>query len=156
MKLEHDYTEETFFKNLIECFYHKVIKKRKLLVKIQIKPGTKGEYLRVEKWTDLPASQLAIEGYRPAKGLHDSISWLGTRMFAKIEGGQEFPIAEVYPAKKDTAYTLNDAMLSDADNRFKKALARAALGQSADWQKIILIGAVGIAAVIASKYFGIW
>lgn len=160
MEIEHDYTSETFFKNLAEAFIQKIIHRRRLITKWTLKPdvlpGDTPQYRRQEFWTDKKPSEIAMAGYVPSKGLHDSIAWLGTKIYAKIENGMEFPISQVYPTKKDTAYTLNDAMLSDADTRFKKSLARAALSSNADWQKIILIGGVGILAVILTKYFGIW
>lgn len=156
-QLEHEYTEEGFFKNLAECFYHRIIKKRRLLVCFTIDPIGKGDkYQRREIWTDKTPAQINRMGYLESKGLHDTISFLGTKIYAKVENGQEFDIEKYYPEKKDTAYTLNDAMLSDSDARFKKALARAQLGATADWQKIALIGGVGILAVILTKYFGIW
>lgn len=155
--LEHDYTEETFFRNLAECFYHKVIKHRRLLVTFTIDPIGKGDkYQRREIWTDMKPSAISRAGFMESRGLHDSIAWMGTRIYAKVENGREYDIEKFHPEKRDTSYTLNDAMLSDSDARFKKALARAALGSNADWQKIVLIGGVGILAVVLTKYFGIW
>lgn len=157
--MEHDYTRETFFKNLKESFYHSFIKKRKLLIRIILKPGELGgtpEYRREETWTDMPISEINATGYKATKGLHDSISWLGTKMFVRIENGKEFPIEQIYPNKKDTAYTLNDAMLSNTEASFKKSLSKAALTAAADWQKIILIAVAGVIGIILTKYFGLW
>lgn len=159
MKMEHDYTRETFFGNLKECLYHKFIKKRKLLVRFILKPGELGgkpEYRREETWTDMPISEINAAGFRYSKGLHDSIAWLGTPIYVRIENGKEFPIEQFYPNKKDTAYTLNDAMLSNTEASFKKSLSKAALTAAADWQKIILIAVAGVIGIILTKYFGLW
>ena len=41
-------------------------------------------------------------------------------------------------------------------NKFAKALARAAALAGMDLQKIILMGAIGIAAVVGMKMFGVF
>ena len=156
---EHIYTRETFFSSLCEVIKHGWIKKHKLLVDILLRPNEfKGVpvYLRREKWTDAHDDEICSKGYKLAKGLHDSIMWSGVRIYVKIHNAIEFPIGEVFPEKKDTAFTLNDAMLSDTDNKFKKSLAKAALTQAADWQRIIMFGGLGVAAIILTKYFGLW
>ena len=159
MDEEHIYTRETFFNSLCEVIKHGWIKKHKLIVDITLRPEVlEGAplYLRSEKWTDAHDDEICSKGYRRAKGLHDSILWSGVRIYVRIHNAIEFPISEVFPEKKDTAFTLNDAMLSDTDNKFKKSLAKAALTQAADWQRIILFGGLGVAAVILTKYFGLW
>ena len=159
MEIEHKYTRETFFNSLSEVIRYGWIKKRKLIVDITLRPdvipGTP-QYIRVEKWTDAHDDEICSRGYKLAKGLHDSILWSGVKIYARIHNAKEFPISIVFPEKKDTAFTLNDAMLSDTDARFKKSLAKAALTQAADWQRIILLGGLGVAAVILTKYFGLW
>ena len=161
MRIEHKYTRETFWTVLKETFYHGWIKKRKLIVDFVLRPDLPGlkkepQYIRREFWTDEYDDELSAKGYKPSKGLHDSILWSGVRIYVRLHNTVEFPIAEIYPTKKDTSFTLNDAMLSDTDAKFKKSLAKAALTSAADWQKIILIGGVAVAAVILSKYFGLW
>lgn len=156
---DHDYTQDSFFRNIATAFYHHIWKKEKLLIRFILKPDViPGEplYLRREEWTTKSIAEINADGFVDCKGLHDSISWLGTRMYCRIENGQEYPIREMWPMKKDTAYTLNDAMLSNTDAQFKKSLAKANMAMAADWQKIALIGGIGIIAVVLTKYFGIW
>lgn len=159
MEKEHCYTRETLFSTIKEVVWNGWIKHHKLLVDLTLRPdvipGTP-LYLRREKWTDRFTDEICADGYKKAKGLHDSILWSGVNIFVRIHNAVEFPIAQVFPEKKDTAFTLNDAMLSDTDARFKKSLAKAALTQAADWQRIILFGGLGVAAVILTKYFGLW
>lgn len=159
MEIEHQYTRETFFKSLCEVARHGWFKKHKLMVDITLRPSVipgEPQYIRIEKWTDAHDDEICSKGYKLAKGLHDSIIWSGVKIYVRIHNAIEFPIAAVFPEKKDTAFTLNDAMLSDTDARFKKSLAKAALTQAADWQRIILFGILGVAAVVLTKYFGLW
>lgn len=159
MEVEHKYTKETFFGNLIEILIQRWIKGRRLRVLFNLKPeifGGKAEYIRTEYWTDTTAEELHASGYVEAVGLHDSIWWWGVKRYVLIKNGLEFPIAEVRPDLKDTAYTINNAALSRALDKFKKAMARAQLTETADWQKIGLMVLLGVGVIIATKWFGIW
>lgn len=159
METEHYYTRESFFKTGWEVFKNVWLKGRRLIVDITLKPDVipgAPLYYRREKWTDKKPDELQALGYLDAKGLHDSILWWGAKIYCRIHNGKEFPIEEVYPDKKDTAYTLNDALLSDSTKNFKKGLARAQLTATADWQKLFLIGALGVGVIIATKIFGLW
>ena len=155
----HDYTEESFFGTGWEILKRKWIQGKKLIVDFTMKPDVlKGtpEYIRKEKWVKTPSKDLHAVGYRDAEGLHDSIIWSYVRIYVRFHNTKEFPIADVFPDKKDTAYTLNDAMLSTSDRDFKKGLARAQLTATADWQKLILIGIVGAGALLGTKMMGLW
>ena len=57
---------------------------------------------------------------------------------------------------KDSPMFLNDRMQSNLLNKFAKSLARAALVAGMDLQKIILMGVIGIAALIGMKMFGVF
>lgn len=160
MKIEHDYTKEKFWRQLFRNIYYGKLKKMKLLVnfiaKPSVLPGKKNYYRREEEWTDQSTDEIHSQGYREAKGLHDSIVWSGIPIYARFFNFEEFAIEEIFPTKKDTAETLNDAMLSDSDEKFKRGLAKASIGAAADWQKIALILALGVGAVIISKMLGLW
>ena len=156
---EHKYTRERIFTTPFEILWYAHIRGMSLTSDWILKPGELGgepEYQRVEYWTDEKKEDLSAKGYKEANGLHDSIFWSGTRRYAKIHNGKEFPIEEYYPAKKDTAYTLNDAMLSNSEKNFKKSMARAQLTATADWQKLGLMALLGVGVIVATKYFGIW
>lgn len=159
VRVEHRYTKESIFTTPFEIFYQKWIRQRKLIVDIYLKPdvlGGKDYYRQTEYWTDEDSDEINTKGYLDAVGLHDSIFWTGVPIYVKIHNAVEFPIAEIYPAKKDTAYTINDSAMSRATEKFKRAMARAQLTASADWQKIGLIAVLGVGVMIATKIFGMW
>lgn len=159
MEIVHEYTRETWWKNLGETVWHAWIKKRRLLIDLTGKPAElkgKPELSRREVWTDRSPEEIHGVGYRECRGLHDSIFWWGARMYCRLHNFCEFDIASAYPEKKDTPQTLNDEMESNTDDRFKRALARASLGQVADWQKIGLIAVLGAGVVFGAKLLGFW
>lgn len=159
MDVEHKYTRETFFKTVGEVIWQKWIHGRRLVVDFTLKPGVipgDDTLRRKEIWTDRTSEEIYASGYVDAVGLHDSIVWSFIPIYARINNGVEFPIKEVFPKLKDTAYTINNAALSRAVERFKKAMARAQLTATADWQKLILMGALGVGVIVATKIFGLW
>ena len=156
---EHKYTRESFFGTLFEIVKRRWFQGKRLIVDITLKPGVLGgkdDYIQKEYWTKTPPEELHAKGYVDAVGLHDSIIWMGVKIYARIHNGVEFPIKQIYPDKRDTAYTLNDAMLSNTDREFKRSMARAQLTATADWQKIGLMVVLGVGVIIATKWFGIW
>lgn len=159
MEIAHDYNRETWWKNLGGTIWHSWIKKRQLLIDLTAKPAElkgKAELIRREVWTDRPTDEIHAIGYRPCRGLHDSITWWGVRIYARLHNFCEFDIKTAYPDKKDTPQTLNDEMESNSEDRFKRSLTRANLGQVADWQKIGLILILGAGVVLGSKMLGFW
>lgn len=159
MEIEHEYTEEVWYIQPFKNIWHSWIKGRKLLVDISAKPwvlGGRPTYRRSEKWTDDKVSQIHLKGYRVATGLHDSILWWGVKIYARLHNFEEFDAETAYPEIKETAETLNDAMLSDSDEKFKKGLLKTAMTAAADWQKIGLILILGVGVVIGAKLLGIW
>ena len=159
MDNEHKYTRESIYTTPFEIFFRRWIQQKKLIIDIYLKPDVlpgENEYRQTEYWTNTPAEELHAKGYREAVGLHDSIFWWNVAIFVRIHNAVEFPIKEIYPEKKDTAYTLNDAMLSNTDREFKRSMARAQLTATADWQKLGLIAILGVGVIIATKWFGIW
>ena len=158
-KVKHKYTKEWWMTTPFEILFQRWILQRKLIVDIWLKPGEipgKDYFRREEYWTNMDSDDIHALGYKEAVGLKDTISWTWTNVYCRIHNAVEFPIAEVYPEKRDTAYTLNDAALSNATRDFKRSMARAQLATTADWQKIGLMAALGIGAVIVAKYLGFW
>lgn len=157
--IPHKYTKEFFLTTPFEILYRKWIRGMRLLVDITLKPsylGGKPKYNQTEKWTDMDPDEIHAIGYREAVGLHDSIVWWGVPIYVRIHNDYEFPIAEIYPEKKDTAYTINDAMLSNTERDFKRGLMRAQLTATADWQKLFLIGIIGAGIILGTKMMGFW
>ena len=155
---DYDYLHRSFFKDLYLNIRHRMINKRVLVVDIIAKHSNsqnKDYYERKEYWSDTPLSVLHENGYRICEGLHDNIAWIGVPVMMKLHG---FKMIEVYdPAfSKDTPSTLNDRMNNNLLNKFAKSLARAAAIAGMDIQKMILIAAVGIGAIVGMKIFGVF
>ena len=161
MTWDHDYKQKglgKFFSDLKECITHSWIHKRILCVDIIGEHNEnlkKDFFLRKEYWTDVPAEQLHECGYRICEGLHDNIAWIGVPVMMKI---YNFKLIEIEDPNfsKDTPSTLNDRMNNNLLNKFAKSLARAAAIAGMDVQKMILIGAIGIGAIVGMKMFGVF
>ena len=161
MNYEHDYHGSgigKFFSDLVENIKHSMIKKRILVVDLigeHSNVQNKDYYDRKEYWTDLPAEILHENGYRICEGLHDNLAWIGVPVMMKIHN---FKMIEIMDPNfsKDTPSTLNDRMNNNLLNKFAKSLARAAALGGMDLQKLILMGAIGIAAIIGMKMFGVF
>lgn len=157
--IEHIYTRESIFTTPFEILNRRWLQGRKLLVDITLKPGLWGgepEYIQKEKWTKIPSEEIHAMGYEEAKGLHDSILWWGVGIYVRIHNAVEFDIAKYYPEKRDTAYTLGDALASDTDKQYKKLMARAQLTEKADWQKMFLMLIIGAGIILGTKMMGFW
>ena len=155
---EHDYLKGSFFKDLIENVKHHMIHKRILMVDIIGKHSNvqnKDYYERKEYWVDTPAEILHENGYRICEGLHDNLAWIGVPVMMKLHGFKEI-VVEDPNFSQDTPSTLNDRMNNNLLNKFAKSLARAAAIAGMDLQKMILIGAVGVAAIVGMKMFGVF
>lgn len=155
---DYDYLHRSFFKDLYLNIRHRVINKRVLVVDIIAKHSNsqnKDYYERKEYWSDTPLSVLHENGYRICEGLHDNIAWIGVPVMMKLHG---FKMIEVDDPNfsKDTPSTLNDRMNNNLLNKFAKSLARAAAIAGMDIQKMILIAAVGIGAIVGMKIFGVF
>ena len=155
---DYDYLHKSFFKDLYLNIRHRMINKRVLVVDIIAKHSNsqnKDYYERKEYWSDTPLSVLHENGYRICEGLHDNIAWIGVPVMMKLHG---FKMIEVDDPNfsKDTPSTLNDRMNNNLLNKFAKSLARAAAIAGMDIQKMILIAAVGIGAIVGMKIFGVF
>lgn len=155
---DYDYLHRSFFKDLYLNIKHRVINKRVLVVDIIAKHSNsqnKDYYERKEYWSDTPLSVLHENGYRICEGLHDNIAWIGVPVMMKLHGFKMIEVDD--PAfSKDTPSTLNDRMNNNLLNKFAKSLARAAAIAGMDIQKMILIAAVGIGAIVGMKIFGVF
>lgn len=161
MNWEHEYRGSgmgKFFSDLKENIIHSMIHKRILVVDIvgeHSNVQNKDYYDRKEYWTDLPATILHENGYRICEGLHDNLAWIGVPVMMKI---YNFKLIEITDPNfsKDTPSTLNDRMNNNLLNKFAKSLARAAALGGMDLQKMILLGAIGIGAIVGMKMFGVF
>lgn len=161
MNWEHDYYGKgmgKFFSDLKENIVHSMIHKRILVVDIvgeHSNVQNKDYYDRKEYWTDLPAAILHENGYRICEGLHDNLAWVGVPVMMKI---YNFKMIEITDPNfsKDTPSTLNDRMKNNLLYKFARSLARAAQLAGMDVQKMILLGAIGIGAIVGMKMFGVF
>ena len=114
-------------------------------------------YIREVYWTDEKPAQLHERGYRICEGCpdHDNLAWMGVPVFMKLHGFKMIE-ADDPRASKDDPMFLNDRMQNNLLNKFAKSLARAAALAGMDLQKLILMGAIGIAAVVGMKMFGVF
>lgn len=155
---DYDYLHRSFFKDLYLNIRHRMINKRVLVVDIIARHSNsqnKDYYERKEYWSDTPLSVLHENGYRICEGLHDNIAWIGVPVMMKLHGFKMIEVDD--PAfSKDTPSTLNDRMNNNLLNKFAKSLARAAAIAGMDIQKMILIAAVGIGAIVGMKIFGVF
>ena len=147
-----------FFKDGFYCFKNFWLKGRVLCVDIigeHSNVQNKDYYRRHEYWTDTPKTVLHENGYRICEGIHDSLAWWGVPVMMKI---YNFKMIEVTDPdfSHDTPSILNDRINNNLLNKFAKSLARAAAIAGMDIQKMILIGAIGIGAIVGMKMFGVF
>ena len=163
MIYEYNYTDRRFgktFSDLFQVIKHSWIKHRVLVVDLiahyDVIQG-KEYYIRKEYWTDEKLVKLHEQGYRRSDNTpdHDNLAWIGVPVMIKLQG---FKITEITDpaASQDDPMFLNDRMESNLLNKFAKSLARAAALAGMDLQKLILMGAIGIAAVVGMKMFGVF
>lgn len=159
MKWKYDYSNRAFgkfFADLSKCIWHFWIHRRVMMCDIIANYDVvqhKEYYIREDNWTDDKLSVLHENGYRKCENLpdHDNLAWMGVPVVIKLHGFKTF---EDVP--RDKPMFLNDRMQNNLLNRFAKSLARAAIVAGMDIQKIILMGAIGVAALIGMKMFGVF
>ena len=159
MRWKYDYTNRAFGKTFIDgaiCFKNYWIKKRVMVCDIYADYDLiqdKEYYKREDNWTDEKLASLHEQGYKKCENLpdHDNIGWIGVPVMVKFHG-----FKTIETESKDSPMFLNDRMQSNLLNKFAKSLARAALVAGMDLQKIILMGVIGIAALIGMKMFGVF
>lgn len=159
MKWEYNYTDRRFgktFTDLFQVIKHSWIKHRVIMIDLYAEwdDAQKKEYYnREEFWTDEKLTSLHEQGYRSSVGTpdHDNLAWVGVPVMIRLHN---FKICE--EISNDGPSFLNDRIHNNLLNKFARALARAAALAGMDLQKIILMGAIGIAAVIGMKMFGVF
>lgn len=156
---EYDYTDRRFgktFSDLKNVIVHSWIKHHVIvcdMIAVFDPEHNRDYFIRKVYWTDEKPSSLHEQGYRICEGCpdHDNIAWMGVPVFMKIRGFKMYETDE-----KDDPMFLNDRMQNNLLNKFARSLARAAALAGMDLQKLILMGAIGIAAVIGMKMFGVF
>lgn len=159
MKWEYNYTDRGFgktFSDLLQVIKHSWIKHHAIVIDLYAEwddAQKKEYYVREEHWTDEKLTSLHEQGYRRSDGTpdHDNLAWIGVPVMIRIHN---FKTCE--EISRDGPSFLNDRMQNNLLNKFAKALARAAALAGMDLQKIILMGAIGIAAVVGMKMFGVF
>lgn len=160
---KYDYTDRRFgktFSDLGKVIKNSWIKHRVIVCDIYAdydQMQQKEYYIREVNWTDEKPAQLHEQGYRIAEGCpdHDNIAWAGVPVFMKLHGFKMLEVDGITNNTDDPMF-LNDRMNNNLLNKFAKSLARAAALAGMDLQKLILMGAIGIAAVIGMKVFGVF
>lgn len=155
---EYDHTERglfKFIKDIGRCFKHSWIKQRVFVCDMYADYDLiqQKEYVvRKEYWTDEKKKDLHARGYRLCEGLpgHDNIAWMGVPVLCKLHG---FKVLEDV---KDSPTFLNDRMKNNLLKKFAASLARAAVLMGMDLQKLLLLGGLGVAAVIGMKLLGVF
>lgn len=165
MRWEYNYTDRRFgktFADLFQVIKHSWIKHRVLVIDLNADYDIiqqKEYYIRTEYWTDEKLVKLHERGYRRSDNTpdHDNLAWIGVPVMIKLSGFKSIEIDPADPAaSRDDPMFLNDRMESNLLKQFAKSLARAAALAGMDLQKLILMGAIGIAAVVGMKMFGVF
>lgn len=171
-RLPFDYTEEDNLSLLKTIFVNRYVYKRKLIVHFRydmifdnfFRPDYRPTraIMRMEYWVDTKKKDLGIQGYKPVKGLHDSIMWIGVPVYMIVENGRAFEVPEdkdengnyLYP--QDTAETLQDYASSSATSKFIAAMSKAQSLGTMDLQTIIMIVIIGVGAIFGMHILGVF
>lgn len=159
---KYDYTKRALGKTFADigiCIWHFWIKRHVMVCDIIADYDIiqkKEYYIREDYWTDEKITDLHEMGYKKCENLpdHDNLGWIGVPVLIKLVGFKTIEIDN--PDNKDAPLFLNDRMQNNLLNKFAKSLARAALVAGMDIQKLVLMGAIGIAALIGMKMFGVF
>ena len=160
---EYNYTDRRFgktFTDLLQVIKHSWIKHRVMVIDLIADYDiiqNKEYYIRHEYWTDQKLSKLHELGYRKSENTpdHDNLAWVGVPVMIKLQGFKTTEVTDPEASKDDPMF-LNDRIQSNLLKSFAKSLARAAALAGMDLQKLVLMGAIGIAAVIGMKMFGVF
>lgn len=161
MEIEHNYTQRGIikaFKDLFECIWYGWIKGMRFKVDITGRNymlKSNQWYDRKEYWTDQKSEDLHATGYKSIEGLKNSLIWWGIPIYGRLQGFKTLELTDPN-ASKDTPMTLDDRMHSNLTTKFAKSLARATTLAGMDLQKMLLMGAIAIGAVIGMHYFGVF
>ena len=164
-RIKHNYTQKGFIKFITdgaECFWNFWIRHRVLVVDVVGHAtyfGSKDNvrdregYDRREYWTDEKPEDLYESGYKRCEGLHDNLAWVGVPVFMKLHN---FKMQTASPDAKDSPRFLYDRAMSNLTTKFARGLARAQAIAGMDLQKLLLMGGIGIAAIVGMKFLGVF
>ena len=161
MEIEHNYTQRGIikaFKDLFECIWYGWIKGMRFKVDITGRNymlKSNQWYDRKEYWTSEKSEDLHATGYKSIEGLKNSLIWWGIPIYGRLQGFKTLEITDPN-ASKDTPMTLDDRMHSNLTTKFAKSLARATTLAGMDLQKMLLMGAIAIGAIVGMHYFGVF
>ena len=161
MEIEHNYTQRGIikaFKDLFECIWYGWIKGMRFKVDITGRNymlKSNQWYDRKEYWTSEKSEDLHATGYKSIEGLKNSLIWWGIPIYGRLQGFKTLEITDPQ-ASKDTPMTLDDRMHSNLTTKFAKSLARATTLAGMDLQKMLLMGAIAIGAIVGMHYFGVF
>ena len=163
MKWKYNYTDRRFgktFSDLIQVIRHSWIKHHTLIIDMIADYDVvqhKEYYIREENWTDEKLALLHETGYRKSENTpdHDNLAWMGVPIMIRLHGFKTTEVTDPEASKDDPMF-LNDRIQSNLLKSFAKSLARAAALAGMDLQKLVLMGAIGIAAIIGMKMFGVF
>lgn len=124
----------------------------KLLVRIVLdKNGER--YDTYENYTDLNEKTIRALGYIPARGYKEELRYFWTKVYVKLEGFKVHDCLSEKEPNLETSSTLHDYLQSDAQEQFMKAMGRISFAPL-DSKKLILIGAIGLGAVLGFLILG--
>lgn len=161
MQVAHNYTKRGIikaFKDLFECFWYGWVRGMRLKVDFKGKENIinhRQGYERTEFWTKEKSEDLHAVGYKQIEGLKNSLIWWGIPIYGRLQGFRTIEITDPN-ASKDTPMTLDDRMHSNLTTKFAKSLARATTLAGMDLQKMALMGAIAVGAVLGMHYFGVF
>lgn len=171
-RIPFDYTEEDTFTLLKTIFVNRYVYKRKLVVHFRydmiydnfFRPDYKPTraIMRMEFWTDAKKKDLGTLGYKPVKGLHDSIMWVGIPIYMIVENGRAFEVPDTkddngnFLFPQDTAETLQDYASSSATQKFIAAMSKVQSIGTMDLQTIIMIAIIGVGAIFGLHIMGVF
>lgn len=115
-----------------------------------IKAGKEEEYTVREEWVRFDSAKIASMHYVRCEGYKENLAWWGVPVYCKITNG-----IVPDPINKETATTHNDRMTSNATKKFIKSLWRTAL-PSLSIQQIVLIGVLGVGAILGMWWLGVF
>lgn len=163
---EHEYNHVRhgrLWYNIKMRFIHRDIRHERITVTLIGKveaseQGTDYKYTRTDTWTRYKPKQLESFGFRRAEGVpgYDSLVFWGVPVYVKITGMKhaELP-ADPERIADTTATTLNDHLMSNATDAFRKGLTKTAL-PAMDLQKLMMLGILIVGAVFGMYMLGVF
>ena len=165
----YDYTEDDILTVMPSVFVNRWIFDRKLIITLRYrervcvcdtKRQCRQEIVRTEYWTDEKTKNIHLDGFKRVRGMHDSMLWLGVRMYMRVDNVRYFAVPDTktngkfdYP--QDTAETLHDYASSNATQKFIAAMSKTALANM-DTHTLIMIIILAVGAIFGMHLFGVF